>query len=217
MPGGLSREFLFCRDVLLIDHPDRTTILTKVRNGVSVYEFLLPDARGVSVEHPFNPVVFPGEKLPNRVPEEFREFIAGEVATLVRRGCLIQFEDVRTSNGASRPRLIVPLSLESSNPRLIYDARRLNAAYRHVCFSLDSVGFLVALDWEGCYQGSLDDKPAFYMSFYTQHRGPCLGWFGRISRAYGRFFHLVGTRAHMYVALCMYVWSSHIAEYGSTG
>ena len=53
VPGGLSREFPFWRDVLLIDHPDRNTILTSVRDGVSVYEFLLPDARGVSVEKPF--------------------------------------------------------------------------------------------------------------------------------------------------------------------
>ena len=110
-PGGLSREFPFWRYVLLIDHPDRITILTLIRDGVSVYEFLVSGARGLSVEHPFNPVVFPGEKLPNRVRDEFREFVAGEVATLVRRGCLVPFEEVRTSDGPSRPRLVMPLSL----------------------------------------------------------------------------------------------------------
>ena len=103
-PGGLSREFPFWGDVLLNDHPDRTTILTWVRDGVSVYEFLVPGARGLSVEQPFNPVVFPGEKLPNRVPNEFREFVAGEVATLVRRGCLVPFEEVRTRATARRGR-----------------------------------------------------------------------------------------------------------------
>ena len=53
VPAGLSREFPFWRDVLLIDHPHRTTILTWAKNGVSVYKFLLPDARGLSVEQPF--------------------------------------------------------------------------------------------------------------------------------------------------------------------
>ena len=105
-PGGLSLEFPFWRDVLLNDHPDRTTILTWIRDGVSVYEFLVPGARGLSVEQPFNPAVFTGEKLPNRVPNEFREFVAGEVATIVRRGCLVPFEEVRTNDGPSRPRLI---------------------------------------------------------------------------------------------------------------
>ena len=51
--------------MLLIDHPDRTTIYAWVRDSVGMYEFLLPDARGVSVEHLFNPVVFPGERFPN--------------------------------------------------------------------------------------------------------------------------------------------------------
>ena len=162
VPGGLSREFPFWRDVLLNDHPNRTTILTWLRDGVSVYEFLVPGARGLSVEQPFNPVTFPGEKLPNRVPNEFREFVAGEVATLVHRGCLVPFEKVRTSDGPSQPRLIMPLSVEPSKPRLIYDARRLNAACRHVRFTLDSVGSLAALGWEGCYQGSLDDKSGFH-------------------------------------------------------
>ena len=161
-PGGLSREFPFWRDVLLIDHPDRTTTLTWVRNGGSVYEFLLPDARGVWVKHPFNPVVFPGEKLPNRVPEEFREFVAGEVATPVRRGYLVPFEEVRTSDGPSRPRPIMPLSVEPSKLRLIYDARRLNTTCRHVCFFSDSGGSLAALRREGYYQGSFDDKSGFH-------------------------------------------------------
>ena len=131
--------------MLLIDQPDRTTILTWVKDGVSVYAFLLPGARRVSVENPFNPVVLPEEKLPNRVPDEFREFVAGEAATLVRRGCLVPFEEVRTSDGPSRPRLIMPLSVEPSTPRFIYDKHRLNAACRHVCFSLDPVGSLAAL------------------------------------------------------------------------
>ena len=111
VPGGLAREFPFWRDVLLTDHPERNTILTWVRDGVSVYEFLLPDARGVSVEQPFNPAVFPGEEMPNRVPEEFHEFVTREVATLVSRGCLVPFEEVRTSEGPARPRVIMPLSV----------------------------------------------------------------------------------------------------------
>ena len=56
----------------------------------------------------------------------------------------------------------MPLSVEPSKPHLIYDARRLNATCRHVCFSLDSVGSVAALGWKGCYQGSFDDKSGFH-------------------------------------------------------
>ena len=121
--GGLAREFPFWRDALLTDHPERNSILTWVRDGISVDEFLLPDARGVSVEHQFNPAAFPGEEMPNRVAEEFHEFVTGEVATLVSRGCLVPFEGVRTSENPARPRVTMPLSVEPSKPRLIYDAR----------------------------------------------------------------------------------------------
>ena len=162
VPGGLARELPFWRDVLLTDHPERNTILTWVRDGVSVYEFLSPGARWVSVEQPFNAAAFPGEEMPNRVPEEFHEFVLGEVATLVSRGCLVPFEGVRTSEGPARPTTIMPLSVEPSKPRLIYDASRLNTTCRLVCFSLDSVGSVATLGWKGCYQGSLDDNSGFH-------------------------------------------------------
>ena len=65
VPGGLAREFPFWRDVLLTNHAERDTILTWVRDGVSVYEFLLPDAREVSVEQPFNSAASLGEESPS--------------------------------------------------------------------------------------------------------------------------------------------------------
>ena len=52
--------------------------------------------------------------MPNRVPEEFCEFVTGEVATLVSRGCLVPFEELRTSEGPSRPKVIMSLSVEPS-------------------------------------------------------------------------------------------------------
>ena len=162
MPEGLSRSFQFWRDVLLVDHPDRVAILPWVRDGNNVYEFLLPYVRGVSVEQPFNLAAFAGEEILNRVLEEFRAFFAGEVATLVRRGCLLPFEEVRTIDGPTRPRVIIPLSVEPPKPRVIYDARLLNARCRYVGFSLDPEGYVTVLGWEGCYHGPLDDNSGFH-------------------------------------------------------
>ena len=197
VPGGLAREFPFWRDVLLTDHPERNTILTWVKDGVSDYELLLPDARGVSVEQPFNPAAFPGEEMPHRVPEEFHEFVTREVATLVSRGCLVPFEEVRTSEGLARPIIVMPLSVEPSKPRLIYDARRLNATYRHVCFPW--IKWVRLPPWGGRVAIKVHSMTSqvSIISCYTQHRGPCLGRFGRELRMYGWCCRSAGTRARL--------------------
>ena len=49
--------------------------------------------------------------MPKRVPEEFREFVAGEVATL-RRGYLVPFEEMRTNEGPGQSRVIMPVVVE---------------------------------------------------------------------------------------------------------
>ena len=113
-------------------------------------------ARGTLVKKPFNPAAFPREKISNQMLPEFRDFLNGEFATLVRRGCLGPFEEVRIINDPVRPRSIMPLSVEPSKPRLIYDACLLNTRCWHVGFSLNSVGSAGVLGWEGSYQGQLD-------------------------------------------------------------
>ena len=115
VPGGLSRAFLFWRNMLLVELPNRATILPWVRDCVSFYGFLLSCARGVSAEQPFNPAAFPGEEIPNRIPEEFHGFVAGKIATLVRRGCCVLFEEARMIDGPCQPRVAMPLNVEPPN------------------------------------------------------------------------------------------------------
>ena len=99
--------------------------------------------------------------MPVGLPREIREFVVREVATLVRRDCLVLFEEELTTAGPSRTR-VMPLTVEPSKLRLIYDVRWLNARCRPVCFSLDSVGSIAVLGWEGCHQGSHDDKSGLH-------------------------------------------------------
>ena len=84
MPGSISVAVPFWRDVLLHDHPEKQAILSWVREGVSLHEFLSPGARGPSTEQPLNLEVFPGETLPNRVPEDMREFVNTKVGALAQ-------------------------------------------------------------------------------------------------------------------------------------
>ena len=64
---------------------------------------------------------------------------------LVRRGCLIPFEEVRTIDAPVRPSVIIPLCVEPSRSRLIYDARLPNTNFQHVGFSLDSLRSVAGL------------------------------------------------------------------------
>ena len=61
-----------------------------------------------------------------------------------------------------RPRLIQALSVEPIKPRLIYDARPLNKCCKHVPLSMDTVGMVAQIGWQGCFQGSLDDKNGYH-------------------------------------------------------
>lgn len=52
--------------------------------------------------------------------------------------------------------------MEAFKPRLIYDARSLNAHCTHVAYTMDTVGAVAGMAWEGIFQGSLDDKSGFH-------------------------------------------------------
>ena len=100
---------------------------------------LLPPFRGPSVDQPFNPDRFRGAVFRNRIPAAFAGFVDLEIGSLEELGCIAEWSDVRGPAGPARPRLIMPLSVEESKPRLIYDARQLNACMRDFPFSTDTV------------------------------------------------------------------------------
>ena len=69
---------------------------------------------------------FPGAVFANRIPSSHASFVDAEMNSLVGRGCVVKWPDVRDSSGPVRPRLIQALSVEETKPRLIYDAWPLN-------------------------------------------------------------------------------------------
>ena len=123
VPGGLSRLFPFWSDVSLVDRPDRVTILPWVRDDVSVYEFLLPYMRRVSVEQPFNPAAFLG-----RYPTEYRR----SSVSLSRRNFPPSFAKVVLFRSGRCVRSTTRLGRESSyhapKCRAVKDAHHLRCA-----------------------------------------------------------------------------------------
>ena len=176
VPGLPRRHLEFWDTVILKDHPSRDVLLPYLRDGVSLHNLLLPSHRGPSAEHPFQVDRFPGLALPNRIPPEFDDFVRAEIGTLVGRGCVARWDDVRGATGPARPRLIMPLSVEPSKPRLIYDARSLNQHVADFPFSMDTVGRVAQIAAEMCFMTSIDDASAFHHIGIHAASWPLLGF-----------------------------------------
>lgn len=67
------------------------------------------------------------------------------------------------------------LSVEPSNPRLIYDARPLNECCKLVRFSMDTASRVASVAAKGCFQSSLDDKSGFRHVLLQPHSWPLFG------------------------------------------
>ena len=90
VPRRLNYSYDFWDKVGLQNHPQRAQLLSYLKNGVSVFEFLTEAYRGTSREAPYRPDAFPGASYPNRIPKEHAEFVRSEVTALVKTGMLSQ-------------------------------------------------------------------------------------------------------------------------------
>lgn len=96
--------------------------------------------------------------------------------TLIARGCVAKWSDVRGPDGPDRPRLIMALSVEETKPRLIYDARPLDQFFKRFPFSVDTVARVANVASEGCFMTSLDDSSAFHHILIHPASWPLLGF-----------------------------------------
>ena len=162
VPGLPRRHAIFWDQMVLKDHPDRDQFLSFIRDGVGLYDLLLPSHRGPSVDRPYNEDRFRGLVMQNRIPPGFDGFVADELKTLLNRGCVARWDDVKTASAPARPRMIMALSVETGKPRLIYDARPLNRFILRKPFHMDPLGRVAYVGSQGCYMTSLDDCSAFH-------------------------------------------------------
>ena len=139
VPGGLNHHHEFWEKVVLRGHPQKHQLLSYLRDGVSVFDFLKDEFKGASRSAPYRPEAFPGAAFPNRIPATHAGFVRDEVQALVQRGCLVPWSEVRGEGGPARPRLVLSISVEPDKPRLIINAIPLNDCCRHVHFTMDTV------------------------------------------------------------------------------
>lgn len=175
VPGLPRQHVAFWREVILVDHPLRDTLLSYLHDGVNLGDFLIDSHRGPSASQPYKPEAFRQAEFGDRYPSGFTDFVDAEVESLIARGCVAKWSDVKGPAGPDRPRLIMALSVKETNSRLIYDARPLNQFFKHFPFSMDTVARVANVASENCFMNSLDDASAFHHVLIAPASWPVLG------------------------------------------
>lgn len=118
VPGGLRHRLPFWNEVILYDHPNRKMILRWTAYGVSVYEFLIVEARGVAPDQQCLRVAFRGEVYPNRVGPKHVDFAVYGINVLCP-GLPDSVGPNQSPSAPRRSRLIEAVSMEPVKPRMI--------------------------------------------------------------------------------------------------
>ena len=139
IPGSLSLCWRFWESHILKGHPLKKDILSWLKQGVNINYFLAPFSKGMYNGLEINSHLPQPYKEQNHVKQEFKEWVASEIKSLVQMGVLKEWDP--DSMGSPTPVVIAPLLVEPSKPRLIYDVRYVNCFLDQVtCQQLKCLG-----------------------------------------------------------------------------
>ena len=145
-------------EVILSGYPAKERLLNWIRNKVDIFEFC-KSFSGVYKNSQYCSDLPPAKRLPNHGScDKFTDFICEEILKRVSSGTVRVWGRVGI---VSPPRLILPLTVEPSKPRLGVDARFLNLWMKDVPFSLDKITDVPGYVYHGSYMTKCDDKSGY--------------------------------------------------------
>ena len=196
---------------ILYDFPNRSTLLRYLEFGVDVQEFFAKfegTFQGQVYSSPFPPrALFPN----SRRCQAFSEFISNTILDRVANGSLSVWGKV---GEVSPPHLVMPITVESSKPRMCHDERFLNLWIRDLPFSLDLITDLPRYVHKGNFQTTCDDKSGYdHVLLSTESRT----YFGLEWRGWYFVFNTLPfgwkASAYLYHSIGL-VATSHIRSHG---
>ena len=101
-------------------------------------------------------------ELPNHVPTSHDGWVDTEIESLMQKGSLAPWPTVADTKAQRRPRVCLPLWVETNKPRLILDARYVISMCNHPPFRIDGVGKGAQCSWKGAQQVTLGLKSGFH-------------------------------------------------------
>ena len=150
----------------------------------------------------------------------FEEFISAIIIDRVRNGSLLVWRKV---NDVQPPYLVMPITVEPSEPRMCHDERFLNLWIRDLPFLLDYITSLPCYVFKSHYQTTFDDKSGYDHILYPQRVLPLwdsngkggtsvikpypFGW-----KACAYIYHTVGLAATNYIRLLGVPCSQYIND-----
>ena len=159
IPGSIHRSLPMWSEILY-DFPNRSTLLRYLEFGVDVQEFFIKfegTFEGQVYSSPFPPrALFPN----NRRCQAFSEFISNTILDRVANGSLSVWGKVGEVSPPP-PHLVMPITVESSKPRMCHDERFLILWIRDLSFSLDLITDLPRYVHKGNFQTTCDDKSGY--------------------------------------------------------
>lgn len=129
---------------------------------MNLHDLLFDEFKGTSIGGPYDISWFRGAVFHNRIPQTFAGFVDAEVRQLVDRGVSPGGRTAVPPGGPLRPRFMMALSVATTKPRLIYDAKPLNKQCNRVHWSMDTVARVAHVVSTGCHMTSFDDASAFH-------------------------------------------------------
>ena len=136
--GELSRHQSYWK-FILSEHPKKSEIFSYIVHGVNISDFFVPfkgDFQGKFYCSATPPVAF----FPNsKSCPDFEEFISSTILDRVKNGSLLVWGRV---GSVQPPRLVLPITVEPTKPRMCHDERFLNLWIKDLPLSLDYISGL---------------------------------------------------------------------------
>ena len=162
--GHVQTAVQYWKETILTGHPQRDELLGYI-GGVRLSEFIDPISAGIFEGFPFDEADVTPIELPNHVPTSHDGWVKNGIESLVQKDSLAAWSTVADTKTQPRPCICLPLGVEPSKPRLIWDARYLkndpSLQLTTVCSGTEKSGISVKLrerhtvKLKGTYSGSI--------------------------------------------------------------
>ena len=131
--GHVQTAIQYWKETILTAHPQRDEFMGYI-GGVRLSEFIDPMSGGIFEGSLFKGADVTAIELPNHAPASHDEWVNNEIESLVQKGSLAAWSTVANTKTQPRPRICLPLGVEPTKPRRIWDARYLDSMCKHPPF-----------------------------------------------------------------------------------
>ena len=160
MAGSLSMCADFWEHEILKSHPRKEEILSWIKYGVRIEPFLSPFTKGSYYGRVLASTKPQFYREHNHVSPEFESWVDSEIQQLLKWQVLKKWD--KNIMNEPFPVVIAPLLVEPSKPRLIYDARYVNAFLSLPSTEMKGLGLVPTCFWKGMYMVTIDHKSGYH-------------------------------------------------------